>query len=139
MTIPDWLAEPATARLDGWKADIETLLATIEGWCAASGWPVRHESTDITEDGLGTYTVPSLHARLPNRVELYVTPVALRILGADGRVDVEVWPALNRVKLVRRHGSNQWDVWTDANVRLESALTQESFVSMVRNLAAVPG
>ena len=70
----------------------------------------------------------------PPEESLYVTPVGLHIIGADGRVDVEAWPSLNRVKLIGVGKPPQWRIMTDSNVPLPGPWGKKAFVTLVGHL-----
>ena len=56
-------------------------------------------------------------------------------MGADGRVDLEAWPSLNRVRLVP--AADQWKFITDSNVPLDSPWGSDAFVRLAKHLTAV--
>ena len=128
----------AKAELSGWTAAVTSLLDQIASWATAENWSVHRGQTMLSEEGTGSYEIPTLRVRTPvSRNELFVTPVGLRILGANGRVDIEAWPSLNRVMLIRE--GDAWRIVTDSNVELDQAWGRETFVALVRDLlAAVP-
>ncbi|HET6247764.1 MAG TPA: hypothetical protein VFE47_08710 [Tepidisphaeraceae bacterium] len=67
--------------------------------------------------------------------EGFLTPIALHIVGdADGRVDLEAWPSMNRVRFVGKSGG--WEIITDSNVPLRQPWNRETFVQPVRDLHA---
>jgi hypothetical protein len=121
---------------DQWIAAVGRLVDQVEQWCRELNWSTRRQERELDERPLGTYRVPSLRARLPNQSELYITPIALHIGGGGaGRVDLESWPSLNRVRLVRRQ-NDEWEVWTDSNVRLREPWNRETFAALAGDLAA---
>jgi hypothetical protein len=114
-----------------WIARIEELIAEIASWSQAEGWQVeRHEKT-LREAAFGEYQAPCLQIHLPGG-ELSVNPIALQAVGADGRVDLEAFPTLSRVKLV---GSPEgWKIITDSNVPIRSPWNRETFVQLAHDL-----
>lgn len=121
-------------RLREWLDWVGRLITEIESWSAEQGWSTARADKQLSEEGFGTYSVPTLRVRTPNG-EVHVNPVALNVLGADGRIDLEAWPALNRVKLVRRAG--QWRIITDSNVPLREPWDRDTFLRLVGDLTAV--
>lgn len=79
------------------------LAKQLSNWAAAEGWKVDQQQLPITEELLGTYTVPQLTIHLA-RGDILVTPVALNVTGGDGRVDIEAIPTLARVKMLGTDG-----------------------------------
>ena len=116
-----------------WLEALAHLIAQVEQWCHQLGWPTTREQKRISERALGDYDAPVLRARVPGG-DLYVTPIAFDVVGAQGRVDMEVWPSLNRVKLLQEPGG--WRIVTDSNVRVRDPWTQETFARLVGELAA---
>ncbi len=114
-----------------WVRRVTRLTDEIVSWAKAQGWSVNRTKKTLTEDPSGEYAVPALHLRTPAG-ELYVTPVALDVHGTEGRVDVEAWPSLNRVRLIGRPGG--WQVMTDSNVPLPGPWNKKAFVDLVGHL-----
>jgi hypothetical protein len=65
---------------------------------------------------------------------IHVIPVAQHVVGADGRIDIEAFPALNRVKLIGR--GEQWVIYTDSNIPLRQPWNAETFVQLAQDLTA---
>lgn len=111
----------ARGQRDEWVGRVQSLVDQIVGWAEALGWHVERTDEQLSEKQLGTYTVPAARIRLPGvsgRPEraLLVTPIALHVLGGDGRVDLEGYPTLSRVKLIGV--PDGWKIMTDSNVPL---------------------
>lgn len=107
------------------------LMDEIESWARKEKWSVVRTEKRLDEERIGEYTVPALHLRSPGG-ELYVTPIALDVLGTEGRVDVEAWPSLNRVRLISQPGG--WKILTDSNVPLRGPWNRRAFVDLVGDL-----
>jgi hypothetical protein len=60
--------------------------------------------------------------------------VGLHIVGGDGRVDIEGYPTLNRVKLIGVPGG--WTIMTDSNVPLRVPWNAETFHQLARDLVS---
>lgn len=130
MQAPD---DKGQQRRDEWLHRVGNLIDQVEAWSTAEGWAVLRDDKRIRERLLGEYTAPALRIRAPGG-DVFLTPIALHIVGADGRVDLEAWPTLNRVKLVGRDGA--WQIMTDSNVPLREPWGRDTFVSLVRDLQA---
>jgi hypothetical protein len=120
-------------RLNDWKRRVLTLMDELAGWGTAAGWSVQRTEKRLNEQRVGEYMLPALHMRTPDG-ELYVTPVALDVMGADGRVDVEAWPSLNRVRLIGVGTPPSWLIMTDSNVPLRQPWNSQTFVELVKDL-----
>jgi hypothetical protein len=120
-------------RRQQWIARVEALIAQIEDWAGAEGWATARAEKTVYESSLGNYKVPLLRVRLPAG-EIHVAPVALQIVGANGRVDIEAFPALNRVKLIGR--DDQWEIYADSNLPLRRPWDQQTFVQLAQDLVA---
>ena len=123
------------AKLDNrrreWIARVEAVVNQIAKWSAAENWSIDRSEKSIHESLLGDYVVPTLRIRLPAG-EVHVNPVGLHVIGADGRVDLEAFPALNRVKLVGVKG--QWEIITDSNVPLRKPWNRKTFSQLAHDL-----
>jgi hypothetical protein len=126
-------ADEARLRLrrENWIFRVTALVDQISKWSEAEGWKVeRHEKT-IREELLGTYRVPEISVRLAGG-EILLVPVALHIVGGDGRVDLEAIPTLARVKLIGVKGG--WEVFADTNVPLRINWNRRNFVTLAQDL-----
>ena len=118
-------------RRQEWIARIRGLVTEIAAWSEAEGWQVEQGQKTLREKFLGDYEVPTLLVRLPGG-ELSVNPIGLRVIGADGRIDLEAYPTLNRVKLA---GAAQgWQIITDSNVPIRSPWNRDTFVQLAHDL-----
>lgn len=120
-------------RRNDWIARVETVINQVEQWAAVEGWATARSERTITERGLGQYTVPLLRVRLPLG-EVHVIPVARNVIGADGRVDIEAFPALKRVIMIGR--DRRWEIYTDAHELIRDPWNQETFARIARDLVA---
>jgi hypothetical protein len=132
MTI-ETANEKWPARKAEWLRKIRALVNQIERWSGDEGWAVQRDQKFIHESAVGDYHAPSLRIRTPQG-EVFLSPIALRVVGADGRVDMESWPNLNRVKLILRRG--RWQVVTDSNVALRETWSRKLFRRLVHELLA---
>lgn len=60
--------------------------------------------------------------------------VALHVVGGDGRVDLEGYPTLSRVKLIGTPGG--WTIMTDSNVPLRLPWNADTFRQLAEDLVA---
>src|SRR5262245_9886124 len=99
-TLPRKPVENWEQVRDEWVAAVEQLVRDAETWSQGQGWAVRKEPKTITEDRLGSYTVPRLliHA---SSGRLLLDPVARYIPGATGLVDLYVLPSYDPVLVPR--------------------------------------
>ena len=131
MSIP--AIDRENAPLQQWVDLLHQLVDEIAGWVRSMDWSVHEGQKTIQEKRLGAYVAPTLRIRAPQG-EIHVDPVARSVMGADGRVDIEAWPSLNRVRLVRF--GDQWRVITDSNVRLRKDWDRNTFLELVGDLVA---
>ena len=114
-------------------ARVESLINQISEWAAAEDWATARTERTLKERPFGEYQVPVLRVRLPIG-EIHIIPVGLQVIGADGRIDIEAFPSLNRVKLIGR--GDQWEIYTDSNVPLRQPWSRETFAQLARDLVA---
>ncbi|MCY2951294.1 MAG: hypothetical protein NTU53_04860 [Planctomycetota bacterium] len=120
---------------DQWLGWLDQLVSDIAAWSEHEGWGVNREQKTVTEPLLGTYSAPVLHVQISGG-RIQVNPIGLHMIGAEGRVDLEGWPTLNRVKLVRRQ--EQWQIVTDSNVPLRLPWCEQTFVQLAQDLIGMP-
>ncbi len=120
-------------RRNQWVERCESLVKQIETWATQKGLATSRETRSVTERTVGSYQVPLLRVRFPMG-EVHVIPVGLNVIGADGRIDIEAFPTLNRVKLVGREAG--WEIYTDSNVPLRQPWTADTFMQLASDLLA---
>ncbi|MCX7044653.1 MAG: hypothetical protein NTX50_04080 [Candidatus Sumerlaeota bacterium] len=120
-------------KKQSWIAQVKELCATIEKWAKQKRWFVDEQEKVIEEPHLGEYTVPVLYIQTPQG-RFFVEPMAREILGAEGRVDITVFPTYVRFLLVR--SKNQWVINTDSRVEWPEPWSQEAFYNIVKAMAA---
>lgn len=118
-------------RRDEWIGRVADLITQVDEWSQAEGWNVERQRKIVQEKLLGAYEVDALVIRLQGG-EIHVKPIALHVVGADGRVDIEAFPTLSRIKLVGVAGG--WQIMTDSNVPLREPWNRETFVQLVHDL-----
>ena len=121
------------ARRQKWIDRVEALVNQVDEWAKGQGWTVVRGRKHIQESAIGLYDVPILEARLSDG-QIWIKPIGLNVIGADGRVDIEALPTLNRVRLIVR--DNQWQIFTDSNVPLRQPWNAETFVQLAHDLLA---
>lgn len=135
-TVPDAATQ---ARRDEWIRRVTVLVQQVGLWSSEAGWPVEVEREIIEERHLGRYEIPAArvqlpHGDLPERAVL-VVPIALGVMGGDGRVDVEGYPTLSRVRLIGADGGG-WTIMTDSNVPLRLPWNGDTFRQLAQDLVA---
>jgi hypothetical protein len=116
-----------------WIAAVNQLIDQIERWAKSQKWESHREDVTIDERWLGTYTVPKLTVEVPGG-EVYAKPIARIVGGGDGRVDLDAFPTLNRVMLIRRDG--EWLIITESNVKLRADWKRKVFAELAIELVA---
>jgi hypothetical protein len=116
-----------------WIQAVNALADQVERWAREEDWSTARQSKTVQESRVGEYAVPVVRVRAPAG-EVWLDPVGLDIVAADGRVDLQSWPSLNRVRLLRR--GDDWQVITDSNVPLRRAWSKALFVDLLSSLTA---
>jgi hypothetical protein len=124
-------ADPSAQRRHEWVLRVNSLADQVQKWCQDEGWGVQREEKTVREKVLGEYAVPLLRISAPGG-ELDLNPIALNVIGGDGRVDLEAFPTLSRVKLVGE--GDGWKIMTDSNVPLRRPWNAQTFVELARDL-----
>jgi hypothetical protein len=86
---------------DDWVAELNRVIAEAEEWAHQRGWGTLRDDRTIRENEIGSYRVPVLLIHtMKGRV--LITPEARFVFGADGLIDVSVYPSLDTLtRLVR--------------------------------------
>ncbi len=116
---------------DEWIGAVEKLVEDAENWSKKQSWAVRRDMKSLTEESLGTYTVPRL---LIHTIDgrLLLDPVAGRVIGAQGVVDFYALPSYDSVIIPRLDSG--WKLvspYYDGNLRPWS---EQIFVETAREL-----
>ena len=120
-------------RRGEWVVRVVKLVDQLADWAAAAQWTVERGSKTISEKRAENYEVPTLLIHVGDQ-EIRVNPIGKLLFRAEGRVDVEARPTLNRVKLIA--DGSDWKIMTDSNVPIRSPWNFQSFVQLVRDLLA---
>lgn len=127
------------ARRDDWVRRVAALVEQIALWSREAGWPVETGRETIEERRFGRYEAPAARVQLPKgdlpERAVLVVPVALEVPGGDGRVDVEGYPTLSRVKLLGG-GDGRWTIMTDSNVPLRLPWDGDTFRQLAQDLVS---
>lgn len=114
-----------------WVKRVHALADQITKWSEAQGWTVERSEETIEEEGVGKFQIPGLHIQMP-KGELLLKPIALRVIGGEGRVDLRARPTLARVKLLPTEAG--WLIMTDSNVPLRQPWDSHTFVQLAHDL-----
>jgi len=131
------LSEDAQLVRNEWTDAIEDLFARIAEWLRSAGdrklLEVRMGHVSISEERLGTYSVPTMEIALPLPYKIELIPKARFIGRGKGRVDVRCVP---KEKILVRRDDDVWEVVeldSRAGYR-RSTLTEETFWTMFGQL-----
>src|SRR5947209_16960594 len=126
------------ARRDDWLRRVEALVEQIGQWSRQAGWPVEVGRETVDERLLGKYEVPAARVSLPRgdlpERAVLVVPIALHAAGGEGRVDLEGYPTLSRVRLIGAESG--WRIMTDSNVPLRLPWNGDTFRQLAQDLVA---
>jgi hypothetical protein len=125
-------AQPEAVR-DQWVADVKKLVAEAEGWSREQGWLTHQDSRTLTEEFLGTYDVPTLTIRHPSAA-LLLEPVARYVVGAEGRIDLAVFPSYDKLLVVLGE-DGAWRIASPARPEWEEPWARENFIRLAEQLA----
>lgn len=128
------------AKKDAWLGSVAALYRTIRDMLAdaiaAGDVSFRQYDFDVTEDLVGTYSVPVLELTI-GREQVAFLPKAITVVGASGRVDVR--GARDSVTLVHRHGeANPWSVILQRVPHLRMAPLDKESLSEALERAMLP-
>lgn len=116
-----------------WLQDLTDLMDQIESWAKAkSGWSVERQQRHLNESRYGEYDAPQIFIHT-GQIKLYVTPIGRDIPGCEGRVDLETFPGLIRMMLLREKG--QWKIKTDSYVDWPEEWNRETFYKLISTLS----
>jgi hypothetical protein len=137
--LPAALTPELQARRDDWLRRVTALVEQISQWSREAGWAVELGRETIEERLLGRYEAPAARVQLPagdlpERAVL-VVPISSQTSGGNGRVDIEGYPTLSRVRLIgTEHGD--WTVMTASNVPLRQPWNGDTFRQLAQDLVA---
>jgi hypothetical protein len=120
-------------KRDDWLAKLRDLMDSMKSWAQQRRWLVDEHEKIIEEDRIGKYPVPTLFIQAPSG-KIVVEPIGCDIIGAQGRVDIESFPSLNRMLLILANG--EWKIKTDSRIDWPEPWSEQSFVNLVRALTS---
>lgn len=120
-------------KRDDWLVKLRDLTDSIKSWAEQRHWFVDEQEKTIEEDRIGQYTVPTLFIQAPSG-KIHVEPIGCDIIGAQGRVDIESFPTLNRLLLILVKGN--WKIKTDSGIDWPERWSEQSFVNLVNTLTS---
>lgn len=121
------------AKKKAWIKQVQELCAEVKQWAEEEKWAVKETNKQISEDHIGSYEVPALVIQ-STQGRIHIDPIGCNIVGAEGRVDIFTFPAMNRMLLVRI--GDAWELETDSRVTWPKSWSKETFVDIVKALAA---
>jgi len=120
-------------KRDDWLTKLRDLIDSIKSWADQRRWLVDENEKTIDEDHVGRYPVPTLFIQAPSG-KIVVEPIGCNIIGAQGRVDIESFPSLNRLLLVLING--EWKIKTDSRIEWPEPWSEQAFVNLVNALTS---
>ena len=119
------------SKKEAWINLVEELCSTIKTWTEEQGWIAHQDEKIITEEHIGSYTVPILIIQ-SSQGRVHVDPIGRNIIGAEGRVDICSFPMLNRMLIVRL--KNKWIIKTDSLIDWPEPWNKKTFIDIVKAL-----
>jgi hypothetical protein len=137
--VQEALTPELQARRENWVRRVAALVEQIAQWSREAGWPVDKGRETIEERRFGRYEAPAARVQLPKgdlpERAVLIVPVALEVPGGEGRVDVEGYPTLSRVKLLGVDDGG-WIIMTDSNVPLRLPWNAGTFRQLAQDLVS---
>ena len=115
---------------DEWVSAVEQLVEDAENWSQKQNWAVRRDTKSVTENRLGTYTVPRLLIHTMNG-RLLLDPIAGTVPGARGVVDFYAMPSYDSIFIPRTE--NGWHFVSDTFTNLEP-WSEQNFIETANKL-----
>lgn len=118
--------------LRDWKQICEDLFEQTKAWAVELGWLVDEYLVRIEERRLGEYHLRELVMHAKGH-RLLLTPVARDVVGGEGRVDLEMFPTMARMILVRSKGN--WVLKSDSGVPWPDPWSKDTLDKIIDLLA----
>ncbi len=118
-----------------WIVAVEQLVGDVEAWVTKRNWWVHRELKTVTEDELGSYEVPVLTMQSPT-ARFVLEPIARYVMGAEGRVDLSIFPSYDRFMIVRADGG--WRLRSLDRRDRNFAWSERAFFKVIAELMATP-
>ena len=127
---------------DNWEQITAILADDVAAWAgqeaATRGWRVEREEKELAEEVVGgAYRVPVVTIHAPQG-RLVLEPIARGTIGAQGRVDLYVWPSLFRVMLLHKpRGKDkpmEWVVRTESGLDWPQPWNRATFLTLAEGL-----
>lgn len=116
-----------------WAQDIRKLTDQVSEWMLQEpDWIVEASSVSLSEESLGTYTVPVLTVNTPSG-RLVLEPIARNYPGR-GIVELYAWPTLFRVRLLHDSRDSNWRVRVDSGFTLHQDWNRQNFIILAKDL-----
>jgi len=115
-----------------WQALVAQLTSQVRAWSEARGWRVDEKTLTLTEEQLGTYEVPMLIMELAQR-QVLLEPIARRVIGAQGRVDLYSYPSMDRVMLL--YDGERWILRPELGPTWPLPWGESTFVDLLERFA----
>jgi hypothetical protein len=116
-----------------WVQAVRSFCDDVTAWSTSQDWHVVREELSLTEESLGSYTVPTLTIQTRHGT-VVVEPVGRLVMGATGRIDLFAYPTLFRVMLLRSPRDGGWRIRTDSGIFLRQAWGEGTFLDLVADL-----
>jgi hypothetical protein len=138
-SVPALITPQMLARRDEWVKRVTALVEQVRQWSQQAGWSVIVEHEEVEEKLFGSYEAPAARVQLPKgdlpERAVLVIPIGLQIADGNGRVDLEGYPTLSRVRLVGDERGG-WNIWTDSNIPLRQPWNANTFHQLAQDLVA---
>jgi hypothetical protein len=116
---------------EDWFRAVVALCDDIESWSKAKHWSVHRDEKTIVDDDRGPYSVDRLTIATPQG-RILINPIGADVTSADGRVDIEAFPALVRLALLRK--GEKWELRTDSGIKWPEPWGRKTFQNVALEL-----
>jgi hypothetical protein len=121
------------AELAEWRNAVDQFLSQAEEWAREQDWGVKRDTKELSEEFLGTYEVPRLLIHTLENQRYFLEPVARRVAGARGRVDLCLIPSYDSAAIVRT--AKGWQLLSDKGAGRLRPWSRKTFLRILAQLA----
>lgn len=121
-------------QLSEWQQALDQLTLQLTKWlrpAVTQGLKIKPYFVEISEEVYGTYNAPALELVF-GPTSIHIKPVALAIVGASGRVDIE--SPKGTFILVRRPGTKDWFLTRAGRWNGAQVLNEEVFTELIKEI-----
>jgi hypothetical protein len=151
--------EDSALVIERYVRRVEALYVSVRSWCANHDLTVKEGSITIKEMDLPDYDAPTLEISKGSKVLVKLVPIAVQIIRAEGRVDMNGplarqplifrvptarpypkegirWPKdPNQCGLPRSTASHDGWYWTESLIRRQKPIDESLFLDLITDIS----